>query len=110
MLWGADGETVTTTLFTALESAKNECDDGVTQLSSGAFAFEKCGASLRAWLVPKYRKAISRKIINFFIVLNLIITIVYLYYISHYDLQQDTPRPLGWLLRASLALVFWVWS
>ena len=50
--------------------------DGDTQLCRLTSALLTCVASLRAWQVPKYRKAISRKIINFFIVLDLIITIV----------------------------------
>lgn len=88
MTCGSTGVICTSGAFTPLESAKYECDDvGVTQLCSGAFAFMKCGASLRAWHVPTYRNAMSRKIINFFIVLSLIITIVY-YIISLINRSQ----------------------
>ena len=68
----------------ALAGVKNDSEGvGLTQLSSFNLPSLGWADSLRAWHVPKYRNAISRKIINFFIVLFLIITIVYLiYYIS----------------------------
>ena len=65
---------------------------GDTQLSSLSCASLGCADSLRAWHVPIYRNAISRKIINFFIVLILIITIVYLiYYISNPS-ENEMPK------------------